>query len=69
MGPWRDDSGALRRRQDHPYYAQVDHIVSLDDDLGLAFEIDNLRTLHAICHQTVGQRQSRGVRMQRDDGW
>lgn len=68
-GPWTDRDGATKRRQDHPFYPNVDHITPLDADLGLAFDIDNLRLLHAICHQTVGQRESRGVRLQRNDGW
>lgn len=69
-GPWIDDNGNVRRRQDHPDHPNVDHIIPLDVDVGLAFDIDNLRTLHAHCHQTAGQRQERrGNRMKRDDGW
>lgn len=69
-GPWTDEDGNTRRRQDHPEHPNVDHIIPLDVDEGLAFEIDNLRTLHAVCHQTVGQREERrGKRLKRDDGW
>lgn len=52
----------------HKHYYECNHIVPLDDDLGLAFELDNLECLHRECHRTkTTQQQTK--RMQRDDGW
>lgn len=55
--------------RNHPHKGICDHIVPLSKDLGLAFEIDNLQTLHKACHDRHKQGQDKGKRMQRDDGW
>ena len=51
-----------------PYYYECDHIIPLDEDEGLAFELDNLQCLHRKCHRhkTTAQQSNR---MRRDDGW
>ncbi|WP_369414714.1 HNH endonuclease [Epibacterium ulvae] len=68
-GVWTDGQGQIRRRQDHPLFPQVDHIVPISKAPELVFDIDNLQLVHAHCHQTVKQKRDRSQRMQRDDGW
>lgn len=51
-----------------PYYYECNHIISLDDDEGLAFDIGNLECLHRQCHRVKTTLQQT-TRMQRDDGW
>ena len=57
---WARDGGLCRKcgkpvktsgnRFDPDYY-ECDHIRPLDEDEGLAFDIDNLQTLHRKCHR------------------
>ena len=51
-----------------PDYYECNHIVPLDEDLGLAFDIDNLECLHRACHRVKTTLQQT-TRMQRNDGW
>lgn len=73
-GPWIGEDGHRKRRQDHPDHPNIDHIVPLEVDRGLAFELDNLQLLHRSCHMSAKQRRDRrgrrgGKKMQRDDDW
>lgn len=52
----------------HPLYFECDHIIGLDQDEGLAFELDNVQTLHKKCHR-VKTTVQQSNRLQRDDGW
>ena len=52
-----------------PKAAQVDHKTPHKGDERLFWDASNLQCLCAACHGTVKQREERGQRMQRQDGW
>lgn len=52
-----------------PKAAEVDHIEPHHDDERLFWDESNLQLLCAACHGSVKQRQERGNRLQRSDGW
>ena len=52
-----------------PKAAEVDHKTPHRGDERLFWDEDNLWCLCKACHSTVKQREERGHRMQRQDGW
>ncbi len=52
-----------------PTAAEIDHITPHKGDVDLFFDEANLQLLCKGCHSTVKQRQERGARRAREDGW
>lgn len=55
--------------RDDPRSAEVDHRQPHHGDERLFWDEDNLQCLCKACHGSIKQRQERGQRMQRADGW
>lgn len=52
-----------------PKAAEIDHKIPHKGDADRFFDEQGLQTLCKTCHSTAKQREERGSRMQRADGW